>query len=70
MIDLTKKLKLAMIKNGISQKELASRTSQTQANLSGKMVANNFRLAEYERLVNAMDCSLEINIILPDGDKV
>lgn len=70
MIDLTKKLKIAMIKKGISQTELATLTAQSQANLSGKMVANNFKLSEYEKLVNAMDCTLEINIVFPDGDKV
>jgi transcriptional regulator with XRE-family HTH domain len=70
MIDLSKKLKIAMAKKGITQSQLAELTAQSRANLSGKMIANNFKLSEYERLVNAMDCELEINIVFPNGDKV
>ena len=70
MINLTEKLKIAMIKRGVSQLELANLTAQRQPNLSAKMCANNFKLSEYEKLVNAMDCTLEVNIIMPDGEKI
>ena len=35
-----------------------------------KMSKNNFRLQEYEKLVNAMGCELKVQIILPNGDTV
>ena len=70
MINLTEKLKIAMIKQGVSQLELAERTNQKQPNLSAKMITNNFKLSEYQRLVEALGCQLEIKIVLPNGDKI
>ncbi len=70
MIDLTKKIKKAMLELDISQIELAKRLNQSQSNLSQKFVANNFKLSEYEKLVEALGCQLEINIILPTGEKI
>ncbi len=70
MIDLTKKIKKTMLELDISQIELAKRLNQTQSNLSQKFVANNFKLSEYENLVAALGCQLEINIILPTGEKI
>ena len=70
MINLTEKLKIAMIKQGVSQLELAERTNQKQPNLSAKMITNNYKLSEYQRLVEALGCQLEIKIVLPNGDKI
>ena len=67
---LAKKLKLAMIEMEISQVELAKKTGQSQQNLSRKIVADNFNIKEYERLVNALGCELEVRIILPNGNKL
>ena len=69
-MNLTEKLKIAMLKQGITQTELASRTGQTQNNLANKLKANNFKLSEYEKLVTACGCKLEINIIMPNREKV
>ena len=66
----TKKLKMAMIETNINQVELAKLTGQTQANLSGKMTADNFRISDYEKLVNALGCELEVSIILPNGKRI
>lgn len=70
MINLTEKLKITMIKQNLTQSQLAILTNQKQPNLSAKLVANNFKLSEYEKLVNALGCKLEINIILPNGEKI
>ncbi len=67
---LTEKLKIAMIKQNISQTKLAELTAQTQKNLSNKMARDNFKLSEYQKLVEAMGCQLEINIVLPNGEKI
>ncbi len=70
MINLTEKLKIAMIKQEINQTQLAALTEQTQNNLANKLKLNNFKLSEYERLVTALGCKLEVNIIMPNGEKV
>lgn len=70
MINLTEKLKIAMIKLNVTQTALAGFTDQTQKNLSSKMCRNNYKISEYERLVEALGCRLELNIILPNGEKI
>lgn len=70
MINLTEKLKIAMIKQNINQTKLADLTNQTQNNLANKLKLNNFKLSEYERLVSALGCLLEVNIVMPNGEKV
>ena len=67
---LTEKIKIAMIKTNTNQTTLAERTGQTQGNLANKLIRDNFKLSEFEKLVEALGCTLEINIILPDGTKI
>lgn len=59
-----------MIATNINQIKLAELTNQSQQNLSQKMVSNNYKIQEYEKLVNALGCQLKINIILPNGEIV
>lgn len=70
MTNLTEQLKIAMVKLRVTQTELANRTNQSQKNLSSKMIRNDFKLSEYEKLVTALGCQLEINIILPNGERI
>lgn len=70
IINLTEKLKIAMLKRRCTQTELAERTGQKKANLNNKINRNDFKLSEYQKLVEGLGCTLEINIILPDGEKV
>ena len=69
-MNLTEKLRFAMIKQNMTQTRLAELTDQTQKNLSNKMSRDNFKLSEYQRLVEALGCTLEINIVLPNGEKL
>lgn len=69
-MNLTEKLKIAMIKQNVNQTTLAEMTGQTQKNLSNKMIRDNFKLSEYQKLVEALGATLEINIVLPNGEKV
>ena len=69
-MELTKKLRIAMIETKVSQVELAKRTNQSQSNLSKKMIADNFNIREFERLVSALGCQLDIKIVLPNGQIV
>ena len=64
------KLRIVLIKLNISQSDLARRTLQSRANLCNKLTRNNFKLSEYEKLVTALGCQLEINIILPNGERI
>ena len=66
----TQKLKMAMVATNINQVKLAELTKQSQENLSQKMAKNNFKMQEFEKLVNAMGCELKIQIILPNGETV
>lgn len=66
----TNKLKMAMIATNINQVKLAELTNQSQQNLSQKMISNNYKIQEYERLVNALGCELKIQIVLPNGETV
>lgn len=66
-MNLSKKLKIAMLEMDVTQVELAKRVGQNQGNLSAKMVADNFRVNEFEKLVKALGCELEVKIKLPDG---
>ena len=70
MINLTEQLKIAMLKQKVTQTELAHRTNQSQNNLASKMSRNDFKLSEYEKLVTALGCQVEINIILPNGERI
>lgn len=67
---LTEKIKIAMIKTNTTQTVLAERTGQTQGNLANKLIRDNFKLSEYQKLVEALGCSLEVNIVLPNGEKI
>ena len=69
-MNCTEKLKIAMKKLEVNQIELAGRMKQTQVNISKKMKINNFRINDYEKLVNALGCTLEVNIIMPNGEKI
>ena len=70
MINLTEKLKIAMIKQNVTQIELAKLSGQTQSNLSQKFTTNNFKLSEYQRLVEALGCTLDIAIVHPNGERI
>lgn len=70
MINLIEKIKIAMIKQNVSQTQLAELSGQTKSNLSNKMIRNDFKLSEYEKLVNSLGCSLEITIVTPKGERI
>lgn len=70
MINLTEKLKIAMIKENVTQCELAARSGQSQGNLANKFNRNDFKLSEYQRLVEALGCTLDIAIVLPNGERI
>ena len=64
------KLIIAMQRQKITQTELARRTGQAQQNVSRKLNSNSFGFDDFEKYVNAIGCALEINVILPNGEKI
>lgn len=70
MINLTEKLKIAMLKQNVTQTTLATNAGQSQGNLANKLIRNDFKLSEYQKLVEALGCTLELNIVLPNGERI
>ena len=70
MVNLAELIKIAMIKKNVNQTKLAELSGQAKNNLSNKMVRNDFKLSEYEKLVNALGCKLIIEIELPNGERI
>ena len=70
MIDISEKVKILAIKNSTTVAGLARLSGQTSANLHNKIVRNDFKTSELERIADAVGCSVEINFILPNGEKV
>lgn len=66
----TETIKKAMLKTKTTQTQLAKLTNQSQKNLSAKMKRDNFKLAEFEKLLNALGCNVTITITLPNGEKL
>lgn len=69
-LSLTKKLRAAMSYLDIRQVELARRVGITQSTLSLKMSLDNYSFKDYARLIEALGCSLELHILLPDGTRL
>lgn len=53
---MTEKIKIALIKRGMSVKELAERLGCTSQNLSGKFKRDNFSERELQEIAAAMNC--------------
>ena len=67
-MNLSKMLIKTMKTLNFTQTDLAKQVNQSRANLSKKIIANNFRFNEFEKLMNAMGCSVEIKITMPTGE--
>lgn len=53
---MTEKIKIALIKKGMSVKDLAAKLGCTSQNLSGKFRRDNFSEKELQEIANAMEC--------------
>lgn len=70
MIDISEKIKILAVKNKITVSDLAQKSNQSNANLYNKMARNDFKLSELQRLADALGVGLEVNFILPTGEKI
>ena len=69
MIDISEKIKILAVKEKITVSDLAQKSNQSNANLYNKMARNDFKLSELQRLADAVGVGLEVNFILPTGEK-
>ena len=59
--DVREYINLCRVKKGnISEAELARRTGQTPQNMNNKYKRNTFKIAELEKVAEAMDAELKI----------
>ena len=70
MIDISEKIKILAVKKKITVSDLAQKSNQSNANLYNKMARNDFKLSELQRLADAVGVGLEVNFILPTGEKI
>lgn len=52
-----------VMRDNISESELARRMGQTPQNLNNKYKRNTFKVAELERIADALDADLQIKFI-------
>lgn len=69
-MNISEKIRILAIKNNISVQQIAEKSGQSSANLYNKMSRNNFKVSELEKIAKAVNADLEINIILPNGEKI
>ncbi|MCL2498466.1 MAG: helix-turn-helix transcriptional regulator [Symbiobacteriaceae bacterium] len=68
---MTEKIRIMLVKRGnLSEAELARRMGISPQNLSYKMKRDNFAEGDLRAVARALDCSLEIVFILPNGEIV
>jgi len=68
---MTKIIKIALIKRGMTRKELAKRINSSPSNLSNKMRRDNFTEGELREIANVLDCDFNASFTLRDtGEQI
>ena len=70
MVDVAEKIKILAVKQKLSVAEIAERSKQSNSNLYNKMNRNDFKLSELQRVADAVGVELEVNFVLPSGEKI
>ena len=69
-MDVTKKIKHLLLEKDVTATLLAEKIGMTQSNISYKMTKNSYSVDDLKNIADALDCELEINFVLPNGDKI
>mgnify|MGYP003468347918 FL=1 len=69
-MDVTKKIKHLLLEKDVTATALAEKIGMTQSNISYKMTKNSYSIDDLKNIAAALDCELEINFVLPNGDKI
>lgn len=67
---MREKIKILLIKRGMTASQLAEKMGISQPNLSKKMKRNNFSEKELEDIAKALDVKYEGFFFLEDGEKL
>jgi len=68
-LSVNEKIKVVLKRRGMTMGQLAEKTNQTRQNLSNKMTRDNFPEKELREIANALDCDLEINLVMRDTNE-
>lgn len=69
-MDVTKKIKHLLLERDTTATVLAEKIGMTQSNISYKMTKNAYSVDDLKKIAEALECELEINFVLPNGDKI
>lgn len=67
---MTEKIKILLIKKGMTASQLAEKLGTSQPNLSKKMKRDNFSEKELLEIAEVLDVKFEGFFFLGDGDKI
>lgn len=67
---MTDKIKILMIKRGMTQKELAEKLNCSQANLSKKFKLDDWRESDLQEIAKTCNCKYDASFILEDNDRI
>lgn len=67
---MTEKIKILLIKKGMTASQLAKSIGTSQPNLSKKMKNDNFTETDLKGIAEALDVRYEGFFFLEDGDKI
>ncbi len=69
-MDMSEKIRILAIRNKINVQTLAEKSGQSSSNLYHKLQRNTFKVCELEKLAESVNATVEINFILPNGEKI
>lgn len=70
-LSVSEKIKVILKRRRMTMGRLAESTGQTRQNLSNKMTRDNFPEKELREIADALECDLEISLVMRDtGEKV
>jgi len=68
---MSEKIKIALIKRGMTLKDLADKLETTPSNLSNKIRRDNFPENELHEIAKALDCTFNVSLTMNDtGEKI
>ncbi len=67
MMDIEKKIKMALVYTGMTQAELASKIGQTPQNFNKKLKRGSLSFEEMESIAKALGCSWRAEFVFNDG---
>ncbi|MFB7159268.1 helix-turn-helix transcriptional regulator [Lysinibacillus sp. NPDC056232] len=70
MNEMGEKIRIALIKRGMTLTQLAEKLEVSQPNLSKKLKRNNFNEEELRKIAELLDMKFEAHFIMEDGTKI